>query len=110
MLLHLFYKLQLLNIEYFNSLKYIYRAEIEKLIYIYIIYISKEDFLSAFITAFCIIITKSNIQSGFCATELVLYNPEYIILQLDIRLCMPMLAPTLSTIWKPKTPRNIFEL
>ena len=80
------------------------------MIYIYIIYILKEDFLSVFIIAFYIIIIKSNIQLGFCTIELILYNLEYIISQFDIRLYMPISVSTLLTIWKPKTLYNIFEL
>ena len=80
------------------------------MIYIYIIYISKEDFLSVFITVFCIAITELNIRLGFYTIELILYDSEYIISQLDIRLCMPTPALTLSTIWKPKILHNIFKL
>jgi hypothetical protein len=40
--------------------------------YTYIIYISKKDFFPAFIIVFRIIITESNVRSGFCTTELIL--------------------------------------
>jgi hypothetical protein len=64
----------------FWSLKaYIYRTKIEKLIYAYIIYVSKEDFFSAFVIVFRTIITESNVRSGFRTTELVLYDLDYMI-------------------------------
>jgi hypothetical protein len=68
------------------------------LIHAYIIYVSKEDFFSAFVIAFRIIITESNVRSGFRATGLVLYDLDYMISQLDIRLRTPILALTLPTI------------
>jgi len=58
---HSFYKLQLFDVKCFSSLKCIYGTEIEKLIYIYIIYISKEDFFSTFVITFCTAITESNV-------------------------------------------------
>ena len=109
-LLYLSYKFQLLNIEYFSLLKQLYKAEIEKLIYIYIIYISKENFFSAFYTVFYIIIIVSNTQAEFQTVEFVLYNSNYIILQLDIRLYISILLLILSIIWKSKTLNNILKL
>ncbi len=78
-LVYLSYKLQLLDIDCFCILKKLYSSEIKKLIYIYIIYISKEDFFPAFQTVFCIAITESNIKKGFRESGLVLFDPEYII-------------------------------
>jgi len=107
---HSSYKLQPLDIEYFSPLKRLYRAEIEKLMHTYITHISKEDFFSAFYTAFCTTMTASNAQAEFQAAELVLYNPDYIISQFDIRLCTLTPSLTLSIIWEPKTPSNALEL
>jgi hypothetical protein len=88
----------------------VYGTKIEKLIRAYIIHISKEDFFPAFVTAFRTTITESNIRSGFRATGLVPYDLDYVISQLNIRLRTPTLAPTLPTIWEPKTPQNILKL
>ena len=106
---YLSYNLQLLNVSCFRLLKYLYRTEIEKLIYIYITYISKEDFFPAFYIAFCTTMIESNIRAGFRATGLVLYNPDYIIFKLDIQLCTPMPTLTLPMIWEPKTLHNILK-
>jgi hypothetical protein len=76
----------------------VYRTEIEKLIRAYITYVSKEDFFPAFVIAFRTIITESNIRSGFRTTGLVLYDLDYVISQLDVRLCTPILALTLPAI------------
>lgn len=107
---HSSHKLQPLDVGCFGPLKRAYGAEIEKLMRVYITHISKEDFLPAFVTAFCTAITESNIRSGFRATGLVPYDPEYVISQLDVRLRTLTPVPTLPTIWEPKTPRNVLEL
>ena len=73
------HRLQLLNVGCFRALKRLYRAEIKKLIRLYITYVSKEDFFSVFYIAFYIIVIESNIRGGFRGAGLVLYNPEYII-------------------------------
>jgi len=91
----------------------LYNSEIEKLIYIYIIYIFKEDFLSVFQTVFCIAITESNIKKGFWRSGLVLFDPEYIISQLDIQLSNPILLSTLYNLllfWELQTLSNIIEI
>jgi hypothetical protein len=41
-----------------------------------ITYITKDDFFAAFLEAFNASITKKNIQAGFKATGLLLYDPE----------------------------------
>jgi hypothetical protein len=97
-LVHSSHKLQPLDVRCFGLLKRIYRTKIEKLIHAYITHVSKEDFFSAFVIAFRITITESNIRSGFRATGLVLYDLDYMISQLDIRLRTSTLALTLPTI------------
>ena len=49
-----------------------------------ITHISKEDFLLTFYIAFYTALTKSNIRGGFRRLGLVLYDPDYVISQLDI--------------------------
>ena len=53
--------------------------------------------------------TKSNIQGGFRGAGLILYNPEYIILQLDIKLYISISPRSLSgppLPWELKTLYN----
>jgi hypothetical protein len=76
---HSSHKLQPLDVGCFSPLKRVYGTEIEKLMRAYITHISKEDFFPAFVTAFRTIITESNIRSGFRATGLVPYDPDYVI-------------------------------
>ena len=76
---HSSYKLQLLNVGCFRTLKRLYSSEIEKLIYMHITYISKEDFLPTFQIAFCTTMTELNIKGGFQGLGLVPFNLEYII-------------------------------
>ena len=52
----------------------------------YINYITKLEFLLAFKAAFNALIIKNNIYVGFYSAGLVLYNPNAIILKLNIRL------------------------
>ena len=73
------YKLQPLNIGCFRALKRLYSTKIEKLIRVYITYVSKEDFFLAFYNAFRTAIIELNIRGGFRGSGLVPYNPNYII-------------------------------
>jgi hypothetical protein len=107
---HSSHKLQPLDAGYFSPLKRSYGAEIKKLIRAYVTHISKEDFFPAFYTAFCTIITASSAGARFQATGLVPYDPNYVITQLNVRLRMPALSPTLPIIWKPKTLSNNLKL
>jgi hypothetical protein len=50
----------------------------------YITYIAKKDFLSAFYKAYTKAIMPKNVRAGFKAIKLVLFNPNIIILQLNI--------------------------
>ena len=67
------------NIGCFRALKRLYSTEIEKLIRVYITYISKEDFFLAFYNAFRIAIIELNISGGFRGLSLIPYNLDYII-------------------------------
>ena len=67
------------------------------LIYYYINYINKDTFLLAFKAAFKKTFIIVNVYAGFQGAGLVLYNPDTVLLKLNIRLCTPTL-PTLGTI------------
>jgi hypothetical protein len=69
--LHFF---QLLNVRCFGPLKALYRKQIKQIIQIRITYITKNNFLAAFLTAFNTAIIAKNIQVSFRAIGLVLYN------------------------------------
>jgi hypothetical protein len=67
-------------------LKYIYSNGILALVYNYIIYIAKEDFLLAFKVVYNKAFIKNNIYIGFRGTKLVLLNLDIIILKFNIQL------------------------
>ena len=95
---HSSHRLQPLDVGCFRPLKRSYGAEIEKLMRVGITHILKEDFLPAFHTAFRTTFTESNIRGGFRGSGLVLYDPEYVISQLDIRI---------QTLSRPLTTENL---
>jgi hypothetical protein len=56
---------------------------------------------------------ESNIKGGFRKAELIPYNPDSVILQLDISLSIlipPSILLTLLLLWESKTPNNPFEV
>ena len=65
MFIYSFYFLQPFNIGYFGLLKKAYNRQIKTFMRLYIIYISKENFLPAFKKFFNISMISSNIQEGF---------------------------------------------
>jgi hypothetical protein len=65
-------------------LKKAYSREIEYLIRCSISYISKTEFLPTFYTAFKATFVESNIRGGFRGAGLVPFDPEVIILKLDV--------------------------
>jgi hypothetical protein len=83
---HLLYLLQPLNISCFLLLKRAYRSQIESLIRSYINHITKLKFLPAFKAAFTQSFTESNIRGSFRGAGLVPYNPEVVLLKLNMRL------------------------
>jgi hypothetical protein len=52
-------------------------------------YITKEDFIPAFQTAFCDSLTESNIKGGFRGARFVPFDLERVILALDLKLQTP---------------------
>jgi hypothetical protein len=70
------------------------------------IHISKEDFLASFRRAFPVAITSKNTKAGLGATGLVPFNPEEVILKLDIRLQTPSPSSSSSPPWISQTPHN----
>jgi hypothetical protein len=81
---HASYLLQPLDVGCFGPLKQAYGRQIEHLIRCSITYISKTEFFSAFYAAFQATFTESNIKGGFKGAGLAPFNPENVILKLDV--------------------------
>ena len=79
---------------------------------LYINHITKLEFLPAFKEAWKATFTKENICGGFRGAGLVPYDPEHVILNLDIKLQTPPPPPVASepSPWQSKTPLNPTEL
>ncbi|KAL1970075.1 hypothetical protein VTN77DRAFT_6480 [Rasamsonia byssochlamydoides] len=77
-------------------------------------HIDKLDFLEAYPKARMEAFKSENIKNGFAATGLVPFQPDRVLLQLNIQLKTPILprsrASTIPTNWVPETPHNIIEL
>jgi len=93
-------------------LKKAYGREIEHLIRCSITHISKTEFFDAFHAAFQATFTESNIRGGFKGAGLAPFDPENVILKLDVQLRTPTppeenTEP--STPWTSKTPTTAIE-
>ncbi len=109
---HSSYKLQPLNVAYFSPLKKAYGIKIRDLMRVGITHVSKEDFLPAFFEAYRKAMTPENVTAGFRATGLVLFDPKFVILELEVApiSSTPLPPPELPTTpWASKTPTNIHE-
>jgi hypothetical protein len=109
---HASHLLQPLDVGCFGPLKKAYGREIEYLIRYSITHISKTEFFPAFHAAYRAAITESNIRGGFRGAGLAPFNPENVILKLDVQLRTPT-PPTEvaepSTPWTSRTPKTILE-
>jgi len=79
--------LQPLNVICFLLLKRVYNNKILALAHNCITHIAKKDFLLAFKAAYNKAFIENNICISFRGAKLVLFNPDVIILKLNIRLC-----------------------
>jgi len=73
-------------------------------------YITKLEFLPAFKAAFKQSITKNNICASFQGVGLVPYDPDAVLLKLNIKLCTPPLLALLEALWESKTLSNAYKL
>jgi hypothetical protein len=96
---HSSHLLQPLNIGCFSPLKKAYRHQAENLIRNQITHITKTKFLPCFIAAFKASFTPSNIQGGFQGAGLVPFNPQRVIIGLNVKLRTP--SPPLPVNNKP---------
>ncbi|KFZ11870.1 hypothetical protein V502_07352 [Pseudogymnoascus sp. VKM F-4520 (FW-2644)] len=111
--LHSSHFLQPLDVGCFSPLKASYSKQIEKMMRMQIMHITKDDFLAAFLEAFNASMTTKNIQAGFKATGLVLYDPESVISRLDPKFITP--SPPIScsgtpNSWVTKTPQTLYDI
>jgi hypothetical protein len=108
---HSLHLLQPLDVGCFAPLKKAYGRQAEDLMRNRITHISKSEFLPCFKRAFNAAITASNIQGGFRGAGLVPFDPERVIIGLDVQLRTP--SPPLSInneLWQSQTPSNTLEL
>jgi len=104
--------LQPLDVGCFGPLKQAYGRQIEKKMRAGTSHISKEDFFSAFYTAFRESMTEKNIRGGFRGTGLAPLNSESVISKLDVKLRTPtpvLGVDELPVPWVSKTPNNPIE-
>jgi hypothetical protein len=89
--------LQPLNVVPHSLLKRHYSDGISLLVRSRIYYINKETFLLAFKAAYKKTFTLENVRAGFRGAGLVLYDPEAVLLKLDVQLRTPT-PPALGTV------------
>jgi hypothetical protein len=106
---HSSHLLQPLDVGCFSPLKKAYGRQAEDLMRNKITHITKLEFLPCFKGAFDTAITKANIQGGFRGAGLVPFNPEAVILKLDVRLRTPPLPTVEDGPWQSQTPSNTLE-
>ena len=78
------------------------------MIYIQIIYITKNNFFFAFKYVFYVIINQKNIQTSFKVINLILYNPEKVIGGLDFKFCIPTLSNSYLTNFICTNPNMLY--
>jgi hypothetical protein len=108
---HSSHLLQPLDVGYLAPLKKAYGRQAEDLMRNRITHITKLEFLPCFIRAYKAAITPSNIQGGFRGAGLVPFDPERVIIALDVRLRTPSPPlPINHELWQSQTPSNTLEL
>ena len=106
---HSSHLLQPLDVGCFAPLKKAYSRQAEDLIRNRITHITKVEFLPCFIRAFKAAITPSNIQGGFRGAGLVPFDPEVVIMGLDVQVRTPSPLPVNDEPWQSQTPSNTLE-
>ena len=102
--------LQPLDVSCFSPLKKAYGRQVEGLMRLGVNFISKVEFLSAYIEAHKLSFTTSNILVGFVATSLVPYEPDRVLSTLNPIVRTPSLVLLAELAWEAKTPRNLKEI
>jgi hypothetical protein len=107
---HSSHLLQPLDVGCFAPLKRAYSREVEDLIRHHINYITKLEFLPAFKIAFTRAFTTANICSAFQGAGLIPFQPDVVLLKLDIQLRTPTPPTIVEAPWEARTPSNVREL
>lgn len=111
---HSSHLLQPLDVGCFAVLKRAYGRMVEDKMRLGINHIDKLDFLAAYPHARAETYKPENLINGFAATGLVPFNPDRVLVQLNIRLKTPTPPGSRSSnpqaSWVPGTPHNIVEL
>lgn len=102
--------LQPLNVGVFAPLKRAYGDQVSSLARIIATKIDKPAFIQPYKTAYYKVFTKENICSAFRGAGLVPFDPEVVLLKLDVKFCTPTLPAPETTSWESKTPSNMREL
>jgi DDE superfamily endonuclease len=103
---------QPLDVGCFSVLKRVYGREIETFIKAHINHITKVEFFLAFKAAYSASMTPQNGQAGFRGAGLVPFNPQAVLLKLDVKLRTPTPSrPSTAntTPWVSQTPSNPTE-
>ncbi|TVY62522.1 hypothetical protein Focb16_v004332 [Fusarium oxysporum f. sp. cubense] len=109
---HSSHLLQPLDVGCFGPLKKAYGREIEQLIRRSITHISKTEFFPAFYAAFQLTMTEANIKWGFRGAGLVPFDPEVVILKLNVQLWTPTPVAEVAQqaqAWTSRTPNTALE-
>jgi hypothetical protein len=85
---------QPLDVGIFGPLKRAYSDQISRLIWRQITHITKDEFFPAFKAAFNAVFTEQNVKGGFRGSGLVPWDPEAVILKLDVRVRTPTTPQT----------------
>ena len=112
MLFHSFHILQLLDVKCFSSLKTAYEKKIKKMMWMHFTHIIKDNFFPIFKQVFFVSMSEKNVQTKFQATDLMLYNLEIMINDLNFKFrtftlsnsCPTSIAST--NLITPKTAKN----
>lgn len=106
---HSSHLLQPLDVGCFAPLKKAYGRQAEDLMRNRITHITKLEFLPCFKRAFDAAITPSNIQGGFRGAGLVPFDPELVIMGLDVQVRTLSPLPVNNEPWQSQTPGNTLQ-
>ena len=102
---HSSHLLQPLDVDCFGPLKRADGDAVMKLARFAVLHVSKVDFLGAFQSAPTKAFSLDNIRASFKGAGLVPFNPNAVLVKLDIRLFTPT-SPPIDEAWQSQTPQN----
>ena len=109
---HSSHLLQPLDVGCFSPMKRAYGREVKVLIKSHVTYITKIEFFITFQAAFRVTFIKENVKAGFKGAGLIPFDPEAVLLKLDIKLRTPLPLGSRSISanpWVSQTPHNLTE-